>query len=72
MADYSGYSDSALRQLHAECKEQYYSLHAKAIRMQNQGQWNTLQYKRLSDEARRQRNVMLDMQREGERRGLIL
>jgi hypothetical protein len=72
VADYSRYSDSTLRQLRAECKEQYYSLHAKSIRLENQGQDNTPEYKRLRDEARRQRNVMIDIEGEGGRRGLIL
>lgn len=72
MADYSRYLDSTLRQLHAECKEQYSSLHAKKIRLENRGQPKTPEYKRLMDEARRQHNVMTDIEREGETRGLIL
>jgi hypothetical protein len=72
VADYSRFSDSALRQLHAECKEQYNSLHAKKIRLENRGQEKTPEYRRVIDEARRQHNVMADIEKEGDRRGLGL
>jgi hypothetical protein len=72
VADYSRYSDSTLRQLHAECKEQYSSLHAKKLRLEHQGQQKTPEYRRVIEEARRQHNVMTDIEREGDRRGLIL
>jgi hypothetical protein len=70
--DYSRYSNTALRQFHAECKEQYFSLHARVRRMETRGQTKTSEYAEVTTEARRQFNVMVDIEREGERRGLVL
>ncbi|MDB5067810.1 MAG: hypothetical protein JWM18_4244 [Chloroflexi bacterium] len=73
MADFSQYSNSALRQVHAECKEeQYFSLHAKVIRLTNQGRTKTPEFGRVTDDAKRQFNVMVDIEREGAKRGLGL
>jgi hypothetical protein len=72
VTEYSRYSNTALRQLHAECKEHYFSLHARVRRMQSQRQTNTPEYSEVTAEARRQFNVMVDIEREGERRGLVL
>jgi hypothetical protein len=72
VTDCSSYSNNALRHFHAECKEQYFSLHARVRRMETQRQRNTPEYAQVTAEAKRQFNVMVDIEREGERRGLVL
>lgn len=72
MSDYSGYSNDALVRVHAECKEYYFSLHAKVIRLRNRRQTGTPEYAEAMAEARLQFNVMVAIEDEGKRRGLTL